>query len=431
MKKLTATLLGMVFVMAFVVTAPAYADQALVSSLKGEVKDLNRKVESLQRQMQNLASGGQKRSSYVPSASGGGGLFHTMQDINVTGFVDVGYNQNLDSQTTNIGGNPLRTFDDDQNTFALHNFELNFEKLANPEGGAGFRVDISMGEDPEFVDAATVGADADEFSLQQAYIQVVAPMPILPGLSSDIFADTVDIKVGRFVTLAGTEVLEGGDNWNISRSFLFGLAIPFTHTGIRAEYNLFNDKVTTYWGVNNGWDANIDNNIYKTIEVAASWSPMENVGVTHAFYFGPETARRSGRKRYLLTNVVTWDATDRLSFIGEISLGTERRTTVAGGITSENAQWHGYAVYARYQLTDKFAMASRFEFFRDDDNFRTGGIPAGTNALWSPTFTLEYAPYDNLITRLEYRFDHADDGSPFNAEAGQSTLGAQMIYSFA
>jgi hypothetical protein len=38
------------------------------------------------------------------------------------------------------------------------------------------------------------------------------------------------------VTLAGYEVIEAWKDPNITRSILFGFAIPFTHTGIRANY---------------------------------------------------------------------------------------------------------------------------------------------------------------------------------------------------
>src|SRR5436309_1397363 len=40
------------------------------------------------------------------------------------------------------------------------------------------------------------------------------------------------VKAGKFVTLLGSEVIEAPSNFNYSRSFLFGFAIPFTHTGV-------------------------------------------------------------------------------------------------------------------------------------------------------------------------------------------------------
>ena len=111
----------------------------------------------------------------------------------------------------------------------------------------------------------------------------------------------------------------------------------------------------------------------------------------------------------------------------------------------ENAFWHGYAVYARYQATEKFAASARAELFVDQDTFRvgTGGVaptvdfpgpvmafPARDSRYWEWTYTGEYKLYNNLISRLEYRYDWSD-GKIFNGESHQSTISAQLIYNFA
>ena len=46
----------------------------------------------------------------------------------------------------------------------------------------------------------------------------------------------VQWDVGKFVTPMGAEVIESQDNWNYTRSILFGYAIPFYHVGLRATY---------------------------------------------------------------------------------------------------------------------------------------------------------------------------------------------------
>ncbi len=431
----------LLFVFSFATFTPVFAEENEVMALKNEVKDLNAKVaelESLVKNMQGHISATQGKEFTAPQAVAPGetvpgGFVRTAQDIHMGGYVDVQYNNNLSSETTNLGGNPLRSFDNDQDTFGVNAVELNFQKEANPEGGVGFRADIAMGEDAEVVDAtgpsagSLSGTDMDEFSIQQAYVELVAPLKFFEG--NKFLGDTVKLKMGRMVTLAGAEVIEAPDNWNASRSFLFGLAIPFTHTGVRAEYGLWDDRITTFLGVNNGWDNVIDNNTYKTVEGGFTAKILDNLTWTAATYFGPENATQAGHKRFLLTNVFLWEATDKLKFMGEIDFGSERRVPGLQGLDFENAQWHGYAGYARYQLTDKWAGAYRIEFFRDDDTFRTAS--SADNSLWEQTFTAERLIYDNMIARLEYRLDRADDLSLFNGESSQSTLNAQLIYKFA
>ena len=38
------------------------------------------------------------------------------------------------------------------------------------------------------------------------------------------------------MTLEGIEVIEGYQNYTVTRGCLFGMAEPFTHTGVKANY---------------------------------------------------------------------------------------------------------------------------------------------------------------------------------------------------
>ncbi len=449
MKKLMAVLMGLMLSVSFSVTTPALADENEVVALKNNVNDLTDKVSDLQRQLQSLAN----RPAETAPAGGyvatpgetGGGLIHTVQDINMSGYADVQFNQNLSRQSQNPAitagspGNPLRAFDSNMNTFSINQFDLTFYKNPNPEGGVGFNLDLLFGEDARVINAVSTGDAADYVTPLQAYIDVVMPLNFLEG--NEILDDTIDIKVGRFVTLAGFEVVRAPDNWNISRSFTFNLAEPLTHTGARATYKLFNDKVTTYLGVNNGWDNVIDNNQFKTLEMGFSINPLEGVSWTTVMYVGPENNSTSGHKRYLVSNVLGWDATDKLSFRAVFDFGHENRVqdlfNANSGTfdTQQRAQWWSWTGYARYQLTEKWGAVYRLEFFRDADYFRTqaanGGQAGSSDSLWAMTFGTDYKIYDGLTGRLEYRLDRSDDRDPFNAQANQSTIGAQLIYNFA
>jgi hypothetical protein len=200
------------------------------------------------------------------------------------------------------------------------------------------------------------------------------------------------------------------------------------------SYKLFNDYLTVYNGINNGWDNDIDNNSYKTLENAFSFSPIKNVTWTTATYFGPENNNTSGSKRFLATNVLGWNATEKLSFAGEFDIGNQPRVDLDGDDTYHTAQWFDYAAYARYQLTEKLAAAYRFEYFDDSDRYRnwTGAGNAGAARDVANTLTLEFKPYENVIARAEYRIDyaHAGDGNVFSGDHQQNTFGGQLCYLF-
>ncbi len=435
-------LLGLAVILTFPLAGFSLADESDVAALRDEIRQLNNKVVSLERQVQTAAASHVETATPYAAAPSGGGLLHTKQDINFTGYVESQFNENFSSKTANAGANRYRAFDSNENTFTVNQIDLDFSKEANPEGGAGFNAEILAGEDAGVINAATTGSTgvgaaglADRITFLNAYAQLVAPLKFLEG--NDLLGHTIDFKMGRFVTLAGAEVVRSPDNWNVSRSLLFNLAEPVTHTGLRATYKLLQDKVTTYWGVNNGWDEAIDNNTFKTFEWGIGANPLEKVSVSSAVYYGPERAQTEGHKRFLWSNVIGWDATDKLSLKAALDLGNERRVP---GLASTNepflnTHWWGIAGYGRYAMTDKWGLVSRIEYFRDQDFYRTGlangGVTGQADSVFELTVGTDYKLYDNLISRFEYRWDKADANNAFSGQASQSTVGAQVIYSFA
>jgi hypothetical protein len=146
--------------------------------------------------------------------------------------------------------------------------------VARPRDG-GFRVDVVAGSAVPRVSAASglfrdpstgVAQDVD---LQQAFASYIAP-----------WGSGLRIDAGKFVTHCGMEVIEGYDGWNdqATRSFLFGFAIPFTHTGVRAGYT-FGPRLAAMAMVANGWDDAVDNNTAKTGGAQLALTPTPSISL--------------------------------------------------------------------------------------------------------------------------------------------------------
>ncbi len=138
--------------------------------------------------------------------------------IDVTGFVDVYYLYDFNKVDP-----ALRTFDVQHNAFSLSLAEIAFAKGVTTDSRVGFRIDLDFGKTADLVAAYEPEADGKEIykHVQQAYLSVLA-------------GSKLQLDAGKFVTPLGAEVIESQDNWNYSRSVLFGYAIPFYHTGLRA-----------------------------------------------------------------------------------------------------------------------------------------------------------------------------------------------------
>lgn len=407
--------------------------------LKKEMSILRERLSALESRLQQSEAKVVKieKEKVAPEAGLPSAVTAFAKEIEVHGSVDTSYIFNTNTPVApNTQTNNLRVFDREANGFMLNLAELNFEKPISQESPVGFRVDLAFGEDAEVFHAAGLGEGAgfDEFDLQQAYAQFYVPFS-LP------FMHALNFKVGKFVTLHGAEVIESADNWNFSRSFLFGYAIPFTHTGIRAYYKPFeNMPVDSYIGIVNGWDNARDNNRAKTVEGSITATPFENLSFTLNGIFGPERANSNKDFRNLVDFVATYKIFDKLTLKANYDYGWERNgaSATAGSVNDKDATWDGIAAYAKYDIFDWWSVAGRGEFFHDRDGVRTlvltsATMPMTDLELWEFTITNEFKLYQNLIARLEYRYDKAS-GQAFTKDKvtsnNQSTISAEVIAKF-
>lgn len=363
--------------------------------------------------------------------------------LDVTGYVDASYNK-LSRSNLFTSGAPSRVFDLRENGLDLQQAAVKISKT--PAQGFGGVLNLTLGRDADVIasyktdpqkgklcnvvtglnaDGST--CDRDHFDVTQAYGQYAnGPLTVIAG---------------KYVTLAGAEVIWTPSNSNFSRSILFGYAIPFTHTGLRATYAV-SDSMSFTGGVNNGWDALQDTNGSKTLELGATWSPSKVWSLALQGYFGKERAAGLTKtelpapfqlegSRKLLDAVVTFNATEKLQFIVNYDNGSQDNT---GNVTPRGvskAKWDGIAGYAIYQFTDQWRFSSRLEYFNDKDGYRTGLVQKWKEG----TITVAWLPMKAVELRGELRRDKSDVPAFLDRESGSShdsntSYGLQFLYKF-
>ena len=338
--------------------------------------------------------------------------------ITVDGLVSSSYSYNFNRPASRLNG--FRVFDFDDNSFKVDVAELVLQKPMPKAGDAGFRVDVAAGGSIPRVTAAAglfrdSGGVAQDVDLQQAYVGYVADAG--RGLRLDF---------GKFVTHHGYEVIDGYDGWNdnVTRSFLFGYAIPFTHTGIRAAY-AFSDRVSSTVMVVNGWDVATDNNRQKSLGAQLSLTPAPEWTVVLNGMYGAERPDNSGDARALLDLVAIWKASGRVALGLNLDHGSEINAVVPG----QNARWDGAAAYARIGISSRFSLVGRAEQFGDWDGARTGV----SQRLSEVTLTPEWRAAHGLVIRGDLRYDHSDH-PVFDARGGpkqdQTTAIANVLFAF-
>jgi Putative beta-barrel porin-2, OmpL-like. bbp2 len=371
--------------------------------------------------------------------------------LSLYGFVSTSYTQNFNNPAS--GTNQNRIFDGDANSFRPNLAQIVLEKVAKASGDitdrAGFRIKLNFGEDAKFTGgttgtsgpagtAADPGDAGEDFDFQEAYVQYLAPL-----------GNGLLIQAGRMNTLIGYEVIESYVNPNFSRSFMFGMGEPFTVTGVRASYD-FNDSVSfAISGINSFTGAQVDGNNSKSIEALLSLAPMDKVAVSLFGFWGPEIAARgvSNTDRLLFGGILDVNVTEKAEVVVEAYYANQAN---AGGAGTANSRWNGVAGYFIYDFTDQWGARVRAEIFEDAGGTQSCANRVGTpnglgnalicsagstaaQTLWEMTYTLQFKPVPNLITRAEFRYDKSNNNT-FQDGAGvgnnQSTLAAEAIFLF-
>lgn len=347
--------------------------------------------------------------------------------IVLSGYVDAGYsydfagNHTIGSRFPTDGGSLGGT----GSNFSLNAFKLALEKPLSTknEFSAGFRADLIYGDDAAGLSNGSTTANSNNLLVEQAFVQLNAPV-----------GNGINFHVGKFVTPLGYEVIERPANQNITYGNLFQNTIPLYNTGVLAAYK-FNDIVDAKFGVVNG--ANNDyQSTFGTTNTAQGAGLLATVNITapggnaniqnggfvsfngngnNASFVSATPTVTSGQ-----TNATTWvydvwgtwspKAYSKLSlgFNGDLGQGS---SFTAPGV-SQTTTFSGAAVYAKYQFTKLFSLATRTDWLHETNQgkFTTTGVGNGADDIYSFTATGSFDLFENTLLRAEYRADYGSEG---------------------
>lgn len=412
----------------------------------------------------------QERLDALEKKSDAPSLWKTL-GFKASGAVDVAYTHNFNNPSTNL--NQAHIFDTNASSFMPHLVQVMLERPADANGSAleraGFRARLNFGLDARVTRARTnfqPGVASDEMDFQELYAEYI--LPVGNGLK---------IQAGKMNTLIGYEVIQSWENPNFSRTFMFGLGQAFTTTGIRMTYT-FNPVVTASIGLINGWDNVDDNNKGKSFEWLVALTPHERFGINFYGSYGPEQSNNQGgsagcvvavgvnggcdasAKRTVVGSIITAKVTDKDTVVLEPYYGNEENAS--GTSKARNARWNGLGAYLIHDFSDQWSVRLRGEIFEDAGGTRVctgaalgtapasiagvpggwntcaagafqGGASTGAQTLWETTYTLQYKPTPNLITRAEFRYDKSNRNIFLNGNDptnNQETLSFQVVYLF-
>ena len=310
---------------------------------------------------------------------------------------------------------------------------------------AGYHVEMMYGQD-----AVGIG------NIRQAYIALRTPV----GNSG------IDWKVGVFDTIIGYESSSDPLNPNYTRSYGYTIE-PTTHTGILATYKV-NDAVSISAGVANSAFQNsyTPTTVYEsqkaylgaialTAPDSFGWAKGAtlNLGVIHA------TDSQNHNYNYGTGSQTSWYAGATIPTpLTALKVGAsfdyyDQRAGYYSNYHYTGAYGAGYGdgetwvagLYASYQINDKASFNLRGEYLQDDTGnlYTTSGYSGSVahNAAEEVTATLQYNLWANVLSRVEFRWDHWEHGNAFGSgnqytgynnanKANDFMLALNLIYQF-
>ena len=367
-----------------------------------------------------------------------------LSNTTISGYVDTSIQWN--PGTGDVGVAPVSF----QNSSKADGFNLNVVDLAldkpldESPWAAGYHVELWMGPDANtlgtlsnpFLNLAIGneygvtfpnnsyyygGLGGSDFAIRQAYV----------GLRTPIASTGIDWKLGVFDSPLGYESTSSPNNPFYTRSYGYSIE-PSELTGLMGTFKV-SDMLSITAGIANTtlpWiNQRAQNDYYNEYTGYSNYAVKAESFKT---YFGAVSLTAPDAWGWLsgstLTAGVVNGYNSQASYYGGVQtswyVGATLATPVKGlkagfawdyeNIASASGSYNFYqwtaALYATYQINDKLSISARGDYWKNwYDYFGTGSF----NNLWSLTGDVQYNLWQNVITRVEARWDHADHSTPF------------------
>lgn len=342
------------------------------------------------------------------------GVMTALSSTTISGYVNTSIHWNTGTGNESLPAHSYR-MGEKADGFNLDVVKLQIEKpLDEAQWSAGYKAELLFGGDARaFGTTLDSNGDSSPAGIKQAYVALRAPV-----------GNGLDFKVGVFDTVIGYEVFDAGSNPNYTRSYGFGME-PTTHTGVLASYQV-SSALSFSVGIGNTIGPVIDQKAnpphaesYKTYMGSVALTAPEDWGFISGstLYAGIINGYNTG---------FDWDQT---SYYLGATLNTPVKNLKVGasldyvtttgyhaGSSDSDGDATALGLYTSFQATEKLSLHVRGEYAETDtgllgtsganNELDGSGLAAGNSKIFALTTTLQYDLWNNVLSRLEMRWDH-------------------------
>src|SRR5664280_763991 len=357
-------------------------------------------------------------------------ILTALSSTTLSGYVDTSAQWNFGTGNAN---NPPVAFQSGK----ADGFNLNVVDVAldKPEDdslwASGYHVELWFGPDANALGTQSTGTGAD-FAIRQAYVTLKTPV-----------GNGIDWKLGVFDTIIGYESFSSPNNPNYTHSYGF-TAEPGQHTGLLGTYTV-NDSLSVSAGIadtlaSSRINGRAPTESFKTYMAAITYTASTNAGwlggstltagVVNVFNNGSPAEGTPDKETSVYVGGTLSTPVTGLKLGASLDFEDLHNYQAVTGEGNDGSVWAA-ALYASFQATDKLALNLRGEWVDDradllanasdfNGNTAPSSGPSSFRAI-AMTATAQYDLWKNVLSRVEFRWDHAESAHLFGGSvAGNS-----------
>ena len=286
----------------------------------------------------------------------------------------------------------------------VNNLTLSVSREASVETPLGFRFGLQAGKDVDNQVTANAVRDAETFK-HFYYTSVSYLFDVGAGLT--MFGGLIPGHIGY-------ESFHAIDNPTYTR--IYGVDnVPYFNLAAGVRYGEGTATEASFMLLN-GWNYLEHPNDVPSLGLQLVGRPGDEGSATLNLYYGPDQAETAAAYWRFAGNVVAeWQ---RGSILVALSAGygSEKQADLAG---NPRYAWSWGAAWGRWQPGDRWSIAVRPEFFRDENGLMTGARQTIRAVTVGADYTALPFSTSAVSARVEYRYDRSTgpDGGFFDGDA--------------
>ena len=227
-----------------------------------------------------------------------------------------------------------------------------------------------------------------------------------------VYEANVGVRIGKNIWVdagimpshIGFESAVSKDCFTLTRS-LMAENTPYYETGAKITWS--NDKWTVAAMYLNGWQRikRPDANQTPAFGTQLTFKPSSKVTLNWSTFIGNDKPDSVRQMRYFNNLYGIFNITDKFSLIAGCDYGLEEKEKGSGDLNN----WYSPILIARYAVTDKVALAGRYEYYNDENGVIIAtGTPNGFKTS-GYSLNLDVAPVNNVLFRIEGKLYNSKD----------------------